>query len=109
MAKATVVRKSLGPKRPCGFDSRPGHEKDLVSCLFSSTLQGLVILCPPIRPLFAKDEGVNIDGEAAVDGVARVGEVDAEPLEGLEGDASAIIEGVDTAARSDGVCMIPGA
>ena len=25
MAKATVVRKSLGPKRPCGFDSRPGH------------------------------------------------------------------------------------
>ena len=26
MAKATVVRKSLGPKRPCGFDSRPGHE-----------------------------------------------------------------------------------
>ena len=26
MAKATVVRKSLGPKRPCGFDSRPGHK-----------------------------------------------------------------------------------
>ena len=26
MAKATVARKSLGPKRPCGFDSRPGHK-----------------------------------------------------------------------------------
>ena len=24
--------KSLGPKRPCGFDSRPGHRKDFVSC-----------------------------------------------------------------------------
>ena len=23
--KAVVVRKSLGPKGPCGFDSRPGH------------------------------------------------------------------------------------
>ena len=27
VAKAIVVRKSLGPKRPCGFDSRPRHEK----------------------------------------------------------------------------------
>ena len=56
----------------------------------------------------AEDEGINIYGEAAVDGIARVGEVDAEPLEGLDGDASAIIEVVDTAARSDGVCMING-
>ena len=24
--------KSLGPKRPCGFDSRPGHRKDFASC-----------------------------------------------------------------------------
>ena len=29
VAKAIVVRKSLGPKRPCGFDSRPGHENTL--------------------------------------------------------------------------------
>ena len=56
----------------------------------------------------AEDEGVYIYGEAAVDGIAREGEVYAEPLEGLDGDASAIIEGVDTAARSDGVCMIYG-
>ena len=26
VAKAIVVRKSLGPKRPCGFDSRPRHK-----------------------------------------------------------------------------------
>ena len=56
----------------------------------------------------AESEGVYINGEAAVDGMARVGKVDAEPLEGLDGDASAIIEVVDTAARGDGVCMIYG-
>ena len=51
-------------------------------------------------------DGVHVDGEAAVDGVAGEGEVDAEPLEGLDGDASAKIEVVDAGARSDGVCMI---
>ena len=56
----------------------------------------------------AESKGVYIYGEAAVDGIARVGEVNAEPLERLDGDASAIIEVVDTAARSDGVCMIYG-
>ena len=54
----------------------------------------------------AESEGVQIYGEAAVDGMARVSKVDAEPLEGLDGDASAIIEVVDTATRGDGVCMI---
>lgn len=52
-----------------------------------------------------ESEGVYIYGETAVDGKARVGKVDAEPLEGLDGDASAIIQVVDTAARGDGVCM----
>ena len=56
----------------------------------------------------AESEGVYIYGETAVDGKARVGKVDTEPLEGLDGDASAIIEVMDTAARSDGVCMIYG-
>ena len=55
-----------------------------------------------------ESEGVYIYGETAVDGKARVGKVDAEPLEGLDGDTSAIIEVVDTAARGDGVCMIYG-
>ena len=54
----------------------------------------------------AEDEGIYIYGEAAVDGMAREDEVYAEPLEGLDGNASAKIEVVDTAARSDGVCMI---
>ena len=27
VAKAIAARKSLGPKRPCGFDSRPRHTK----------------------------------------------------------------------------------
>ena len=27
--KAAVVRKSLGPKGPCGFDSRPGHSRQM--------------------------------------------------------------------------------
>ena len=53
----------------------------------------------------AESEGVYINGKAAVDGMARVGKVDAEPLEGLDGDASAIIEVVGTAARGDGVFM----
>ena len=56
----------------------------------------------------AESEGVQIYGEAAVDGMARVSKVDAEPLEGLDGDASAKIEVVDTAARGDGVCMVYG-
>jgi len=56
----------------------------------------------------AETEGVYIYGDAAVDGMARVDKVDAEPLEGLDGDASAKIEVVDTAARGDGVCMIYG-
>lgn len=55
-----------------------------------------------------ESEGVYIYGETAVDGKARVGKVDAEPLEGLDGDASAIIEVMDTAARGDSVCMING-
>ena len=29
VAKAIAARKSLGPKRPCGFDSRPGHRNTL--------------------------------------------------------------------------------
>ena len=29
VAKAIVVRKSLGPKRPCGFESRPRHGNSL--------------------------------------------------------------------------------
>ena len=49
----------------------------------------------------AESEGVYIYGETAVDGKARVGKVDAEPLEGLDGDASAIIEVMDTAARGN--------
>ena len=53
-------------------------------------------------------EGVQVDGKAAVDGIAREGEVYAEPLEGLDGNASAKIEVVDAAARSDGVSMIYG-
>jgi hypothetical protein len=32
VVKTIVVRKSLGPKRPCGFDSRPGHRKNFVNC-----------------------------------------------------------------------------
>ena len=56
----------------------------------------------------AESEDVYIYGEAAVDGMARVSQVDAKPLEGLDGDASAKIEVVDTAARGDGVCMIDG-
>ena len=60
------------------------------------------------RKSVAESEGVYIYGETAVDGKARVGKTDAEPLEGLDGDASAIIKVVDTAARGDGVCMIYG-
>ena len=34
VAKAIVARKSLGPKRPCGFDSRPRHKPDFASGFF---------------------------------------------------------------------------
>ena len=71
-------------------------------------IRSLLVTFLDFWSLLGKDEGVYIDGEAAVDGKARVGKVDTEPLEGLDGDASAIIEVMDTAARSDGVCMIYG-
>ena len=57
---------------------------------------------------FGRSEGIYIDGDAAVDGIARVNKVEAEPLEGLDGYTTAKIEVVDTAARSDGICMIYG-
>ena len=34
VAKAIVVRKSLGPQSPCGFDSRPGHEIDSFDAVY---------------------------------------------------------------------------
>ena len=31
--------KSLGPKRPCGFDSRPGHKKSCdIAALFAPNI-----------------------------------------------------------------------
>ena len=41
VAKAIVVRKSLGPKRPYGFESHPRHEK--------KTALALSFLCLTVR------------------------------------------------------------
>ncbi len=39
VAKAIVVRKSLGPKRPYGFESHPRHKKSCdIAALFAPNI-----------------------------------------------------------------------
>ena len=46
MAKVIVARKSLGPKRPCGSDSRPGHER-LCKLFIFQILYKVLFFCIP--------------------------------------------------------------